>query len=224
MVEDIHGTSLPFSNADYIFKDQNIIGELKRLVENKNNDEDIQSKIQAKFDLWMQDGTVGPMYGSSVVDSKTLPEKCQRELIDIFKHALQRRLLKANKQIRETAEAFGMPDAKGLVFLVNDGNFALEADAVIYLIGRILGHDCTSINSVVYFTVNMIASGPMTEKQVLIWAHANRKRILEPVDSDFVTRVFNSWCEYLGQLRNESIEIIDIDRPDLDQIRYDQQN
>ena len=221
VVEDIYGSSLSFSNADYIFKKQRVIAELKRLVDDKNKDENIQSKIQAKFDLWMRDGTIGPIYGRNIINSRTLPEKCQRELIDIYKPALRRRILKANQQIRETASAFRMHDAKGLVFIANDGNYALEADAAIYLISRILGNGCSSINSVVYFTVNMIASGPMTSKQIFIWVHANRKAIIEPVDSKFVMQIFDSWRTYMEHLRNESIEKILMDRPALDQIRYD---
>ena len=122
---------------------------------------------------------------------------------------------------RGACGAQALHDAKGLVFIANDGNYALEADAAIYLISRILGNGCSSINSVVYFTVNMIASGPMTSKQIFIWVHANRKAIIEPVDSKFVMQIFDSWRTYMEHLRNESIEKILMDRPALDQIRYD---
>jgi hypothetical protein len=171
----------------------------------------------------MEDGTIGPIYGRNIINSKTLPERCQRELIDLYKPALQKRILKANKQIRETADFFGMPDAKGIVFIANDGNYALEADAAIYLIGRILGQDCSSIHSFVYFTVNMPASGPMTDKEILVWVHANRRKILEPVDSDFVMNIFRSWRSFLEVLRGEHIEEITVDEPALDQIKHGRQ-
>lgn len=217
----MHGTSLPYLNADYIFRGQNVIGELKRLVDDKSKDEDIQAKIQTKFDAWMQDGTIGPIYGRVVVDSKSLPERCQRELLDVFRPALQRRILKANKQIRETAHALGVPEAKGLLFIVNDGNYALESDAAVYLIGRILGKDCSSINSVVYLTVNMGASSPVTDKQVLVWVHANRRKIIDPVNTEFVMKLFESWRIYLEKLCDEPIEKILSAHQDLERVRYD---
>ena len=223
VIEDTHGTSLPFPNADYVFKEQNIIGELKRLVDNKSKDEDIQAKIQAKFDAWMQDGTIGPIYGRNVINSHTLPERCQRELIDVFKPALQRRILEANKQIRETASFLGMPEVKGLLFIANDGNYALEADAALYLIGRILGNDCSSINSVVYFTVNMFASSPTTEKQVLVWVGANRRKIIEPVESQFIMGLFDAWRRHLEKLRDEPIEKILAEPADVESIKYRKQ-
>jgi hypothetical protein len=221
VLEDTYGTSLAYSNDDYIFRDSNVIGELKRLVDNKSKDEDVQAKIQAKFDAWVQDGTVGPIYGRVVVESKSLPERCQRELLDVFRPALRRRILKANKQIRETASALGMPEAKGLLFIVNDGNYALEADAAVYLIGRILGNECSSINSVVYLTVNMVASSPVTDKQVFVWVHTNRRGIINPVDSNFVMDLFASWRVHLEKLRNEPIETILLENQNLERIRYD---
>lgn len=223
VLEDTFGTSLEFSNADYIFRDQNVIGELKRLVDDKSTDEDVQAKIQAKFDSWMRDGTIGPIYGRNMINSRSLPERCQRELMDVFKPALQRRILKANKQIRETASALGMSEAKGLLFIANDGNYALEADAAIYLINRILGISCRSINSVVYFTANMGASSPIAEKQVFVWIHAIRQKIIDPVDQDFVMRLFDAWRSHLEKLLNEPIEKILPEGPDLERIRYDKQ-
>ena len=223
VLEDTYGTSLSYSNADYIFRDQNVIGELKRLVDNKSKDEDVQAKIEAKFDAWVQDGTVGPVYGRVVVESKDLPERCQRELLDVFRPALRRRILKANKQIRETALALGLPEAKGLLFIVNDGNYALEADAAVYLIGRILGNECSSINSVVYLTVNMIASSPLTDKQVFVWVHANRRGIIDPVDTQFVMKLFELWRAHLEYLRKEPIEALLLENKNLERIRYDTQ-
>jgi hypothetical protein len=223
VLEDAHGTSLSFSNADYVFHSENVIGELKRLVDNKDKNEDIQAKVQAKFDRWMLDGTIGPIYGRVVVNSHSLPERCQRELIDLFKPALQKRILKANKQIKQTASFLGLNDAKGLVFIANDGNYALEADAAVYLIGRILGTNCKAINSVVYFTVNMFASSPATEKPTLVWVHANRKAVVDPVSIEFVMKLFDGWRDHVANLRNESIETITGNFPELDRIRYGKQ-
>ena len=221
VLEDTYGTSLPFANADYYFRGQNIVGELKRLVDNKSEDENIREKIQAKFDRWMQDGRIPLFYGKRIIESSTLPEECQRELLDVFKPALRRRILKANKQIRETSEFLNTPDAKGLLFICNDGNYALEADAVIYLIGKVLGRNCSSINSVVYFTANMLASSPITEKQVLVWAHITRGKITQAVDPQIVMQLFDSWRIYLESLRNESIEALVSENTEIEHIRYD---
>lgn len=220
IVEDLVGSSPDFSNADYLFRANNVVVELKRLVEDKSEDENIQRKIQQKFDRWMDDGTIGPIYGRVRVESKKLPENCQRELMDIYKPPIQRRIIKANKQIKATLNHFRIQNGKGLLFVVNDGNYALEADAVLYLINRILGKSFQQINSVVYCTVNMFASSPVTLKPTLFWANASRSCV-PCVEEEFVMNLFRGWSAYLAQIRGEPIEEILFNDPALvEHIRY----
>ena len=220
VVEDIVGASPDFRNADYLFRSSGVVAELKRLVEDKSEDENIQRKIQQKYDRWMDDGTVGPIYGRVRVQSKTLPENCQRELIDVYKPAIQRRIIKANKQIKATLSRFRIQNGKGLLILVNDGNYALEADAVLFLINRILGDRFRQIGSVVYCTINMFASSPMTSKPTLIWVNAFRGSIPR-IEEEFLMNLFHGWAVYLAELRGEPIEEIQLnDSAIIERIRY----
>lgn len=220
VVEDIVGASPDFKNADYLFRSNGVVAELKRLVEDKSEDVKINGKIQQKFDGWMNDGTIGPVYGRVRVQSNTLPEKCQRELMDIYKPPIQRRIIKANKQIKATLDRFKIQNGKGLVIIVNDGNYALEADAALYLINRILGESFRQINSIVYCTVNMFAKSPMTPKPTLFWANASRTSV-PSVEQEFVMNLFSGWSAYLSELRGETIEPILLNDPSLvESIRY----
>jgi hypothetical protein len=220
VVEDLVGASPDFKNADYLFRSGGVVAELKRLVEDKSEDENIKRKVQQKFDSWISDGTVGPIYGRVRIQSNTLPEKCQRELMDIYKPPIRRRIIKANKQIKATIDRFRIQNGKGLLIVVNDGNYALEADAVLYLINRILGENFQQINSIVYCTVNMFAQSPMTPKPTLFWANASRASV-PCVEQDFVMSLFRGWSAYLAMLRGESIEQILLSDPALVEcIRY----
>ncbi|MFK3648015.1 hypothetical protein ACI2IY_06195 [Lysobacter enzymogenes] len=219
VLEDTLGTGVSFKNADYLFREIGVIGELKRLVSDTTDDAGLQRKIQEKFDRWMEDGTIGLVYGTNRINSRQLPEHCQRELIDIFRPAIQRRIVEANKQIRSTAAELGIANAKGLLLIANDGNFGLEADAARYLIGKAIGNSCSSIHSIIYFTVNMRASSPMTDKDALVWMNLNRRSILAPVDPDFVKRLFDDWLKYLENMLSVTIDPIEADRTDLDTIR-----
>lgn len=220
VVEDLVGPSPDFHNADYLFRSIGVVGELKRLVDDKSEDENIKRKVQEKFDRWMNDGTIGPIYGRVRIESKTLPEHCQRELIDVYKPAIQRRIIKANKQIKATLNRFRIENGKGLLIVVNDGNYALEADAVLYLVNRILGNNFHQINSVVYCTVNMFASSPLTSKPTLVWVNASRGSV-PAVEEDFVMSLFDGWSAYLSESTNVPIEKILINDPGLvERIRY----
>ena len=168
----------------------------------------------------MNDGTIAPIYGRVRIQSNTLPEKCQKALIDVYKPAIQRRIIKANKQIKATLEHFQIQDGRGLLVIVNDGNYALEADAALYLINRILGENFRQINSVIYFTANMFACSTITQKPALIWVNANREGI-PCIEQELIMNLFHGWRAYLADLRDEPIEEILInDLSLLEKIRY----
>jgi hypothetical protein len=221
VVEDIVGPSPAFANADYVFRNDCIVAELKRIVDDKAEDQDLQAKIQAKFDRWMADGTIGPIFGVTVVESKSLPLHCQHELFDLYTPSIKRRLIKANKQIKETRAHFGMEDAKGVVILVNDGSYALEANALLFVLNRVLGKQFSAINSVIYCTINIRAKTPFTPKPSLLWVHATRRHVLEPVSPSWTQSLFDSWCSYLQKVIGEPIEKIDLPSPkDVEKVRY----
>ncbi|MEJ1378148.1 MAG: hypothetical protein RPU32_09295 [Candidatus Sedimenticola sp. (ex Thyasira tokunagai)] len=219
VLEDTLPKSPDFKNADYLFRDEQVVAELKRFSDDKSSDQNIQNKIQKLFDGWMEEGIVIG-YGRMVIQSNTLPQECQRQLIDVYKPPIKNSVLKANKQIKATMQREKFEGGKGLLIIANDGNYALEADAALYLIWRVLGERFRSINSVVYFTANMFAQSPHTEKPVLVWAHASRTDPA-PVDDDFVSRLFRGWSGYLERVTGAPIEEIIMNEPsDLEKIRY----
>jgi hypothetical protein len=208
VLEDEHGSTLPFKNSDYYFPELGVAAELKRLVLDQESDPKVQNKIQARFNQWMDDGTIGLHYGAQTVNSGSLPERCQIELLDCFGGPLRQRIQKANKQLKETLGHFKPSQPKVLLFIVNDGNTSIKPDIARFLITRILGKDFSTINSVVYFTANLFATSTLTEKDVLVWAHMTRKAVNEPVDPSFVMAIFDKWHKRVEILRDEPIERI----------------
>ena len=221
LVDSMVGKSPAFANADYLFDKDGIVVELKRLVDDKSEDVALQNRIQAKFDTWMDDGTIPLVYGRVRIESKSLPLACQRELIDLYKPPLQRRIIKANKQIKTTMQHLRLSNHKGVLLLVNDGNYAIESNAVLYLVGRVLGKNFRHINSVLYCTVNMFATAPITSKPTLVWAHATRKSVAEPVPDDWTMAFFRGWSAHLSKYLGAPIEeILVAGAADLEGIRY----
>lgn len=224
VVADLFGPSPDHPNADYYFPAATVIAELKRLTDDKREDQNIQAKVQRLFDQWMNDGTIQPVYGEHVqVDSKSLPESCQRALHEVYKPPIQRRIIKANKQIKATAQRLRLDTFYGLLVLVNDGNFALESNAILYQVWRILGKQFRHINNVIYFTVNMPATSPKTPKPTLVWAQASRKS-LPSADPAFLQSLWSGWRSYLQATTGEPIEEIRLsDVSELEHVRYNRQ-
>ncbi len=221
VVSDLVGPSPEFPNADYYFPEESIVAELKCLEDNKREDPNLQQKVQSLFDGWIADGTIPVAYGDQVtIESKSLPESCQYALYDVYKPAIQRRIVKANKQIKATATRLRVEPYLGLLLLANDGNYAMEAAAVIHQVRRILGTKFQHINAVVYFTVNMDASSPWTERSSLVWAHLNRTP-QKSVTSDFTDRLLAGWIAHLEVVVGEHIDTYQLSGPaELEKIKY----
>jgi hypothetical protein len=208
VVSDLVGQSPNHANADYFFPSVRVIAELKCLADDKREDTNIQGRVQELFDRWMRDGTIPLMYGEKIrVESKMLPERCQRELIELYKPPIQRRILKANRQIKATAQRLRLDDYFGLLLLVNDGNYALEANAILYQVWRILGNQFRHINNMLYFTVNMTATSPLTPKPSLVWAQVSRKG-LPSAPAEFLDALWSGWGAHLQSVTGQPIDEI----------------
>ncbi|MDO9115056.1 MAG: hypothetical protein Q7U63_14850 [Polaromonas sp.] len=221
VVSDLVGASPEFPNADYYFPEECVVAELKCLEDNKREDPNLQQKVQSLFDRWIAEGTIPVIYGDQVtVQSKSLPEACQYELYDVYKPAIQRRIVKANKQIKATATRLRVEPYLGLLLLANDGNYAMEAAAILHQVRRILGTKFQHINTVVYFTVNMDASSPWTKKSSLVWAHMNRTP-LPGVTSRFTDQLLNGWIAHLGKITGEEIDTYQLSGlAEVEEIKY----
>ena len=106
------------------------------------------------------------------------------------------------------------------MLLVNDGNYALEADAILYQVWRILGEQFRHINNMLYFTVNMAATSPRTHKPTLVCAQITRKDI-PSAPTEFLEALWSGWQSHLQSvigLPVDEIRLAGIE--DLQHVRY----
>ena len=221
VVSDLLGPSPNHPNADYFFPSVQVVAELKCLTDDKREDAGIQQKVQQLFDRWMEDGTIPVMYGDNIrIDSKSLPERCQREIYEAYKPPIQRRIIKANKQIKATAERLRLTQYVGLLLLVNDGNYALESSSILYQVWRVLGNQFRHINNVLYFTVNMTATSPRTVEPTLVWARASRKSLPSAPD-EFLEALWTGWRAHFQMVTGVPVSEVRLSGiEDLEHVRY----
>ena len=190
-----------FQNADYWFSEWNTIAELKCLSENYFDRANFSPSLSRKYNSWIERGLVPPLNAkTSVVDLRSVPRQCAEEVIQPLKRKLESSTIrKANRQIRETREYLGAPSAKGLLLLVNDGNYALPPAMVRHLVSRILKSQHRCINGVVHFSVNEAISVPGVGVPALFWAEwgfPDRKR----VDANFLEALRAAWFQHHAKL------------------------
>ena len=195
-----------FQNADYWFPDAKVVAELKCLTEDLTTNAIFNKRVSELYASWVKLGLVPrPTAGRVRMNLRDLPPRCAREYVDPIKKRLETSTIKkANRQIRETKQHFNVPDAKGLLILVNDGNYMLPPTMMAHLLFRILKGQHSNINSVIYFSVNENTSTPGIDTPSLFWIDAlvpDR----EPVALEFREVLRTAWMAHHSSLVTEPI-------------------
>lgn len=218
LVSDLVGQNPNFDNADYLFRKDLVVAELKCLEKDFLRDIEYQKKIDKLYAKWVNLGLVQP-FARTTINIKDLPERCRTDVLKIFKTPIERIVKKANRQIRETKEYLSLPDAKGVLLLANDGNYSLETEAVLYLVTKIIRVQFTSINYVAYFTVNMKARVPGLNRDVYIWAMAHGEKEAE-FSYDFLHTLGDGWIEFLGRKTGQRYSNVTVDKEIVEQVKF----
>jgi hypothetical protein len=180
-----------WDNADYLLDNGFVIAELKELKADPLNDRETQERLSAMYSGWVQRGLVEPSYGKVLIQTDRLPETCQEEFFQLFKRRLEGPIAKASSQIRETKQRLGNSVSKGLLILVNEGNTMLRPDVAAFLLSRILNKQHTSINQVIFCTVNLPITGSDIPDQGRLWIPMSTDR--PKVDAQLLQRMQVAW-------------------------------
>lgn len=209
VLADELGPSPDFLNADYLFRDENTVAELKCMDKDKQSDGKFVAKILELRNDWVRRGLVPPPLpgkeGEVHLNSAAMPEECLLQVLDEMKKRLRRLVEKANKQIRQTQNRLA-PQAKGLMLLANDGDNIFEVDVVLYLLNRLFQTGrYRGINTVVYFAANRPGSAPDLPLPALHWVTTviSEKGSVQrdEVPPALLTRLKNGWFDHFGTLR-----------------------
>ena len=169
LISEIISSSPDFPNADYLFRKENVVAELKVLTEDKLHDPESQKKFGELFRSWVERGIIPPQQMPRFLDSKDYPVTCQKEMYNIWSPPVEQQLKKANLQIRETKKRLGIETAKGLLLIANDGNLALPPLALLHILFKSINSKFRSINTFVFFSANMFMRIAETQKPALPW-------------------------------------------------------
>lgn len=190
-----------FKNADYWFPGSKVFAELKCLSDDLSTDKAFNESIASLYASWIKRGLLPRTNTKSLrLNLRDLPPICAQEFIDPIKKKLDAGLIKkANRQIRETKEKLVVPDAKGLLLLVNDGNFMLPPTMMMYLLAKMLNGKHSSINSVIYFSANVNSSVPGVNAHCQFWIDALVPQ-RDPIALKFRKALRTTWFAHLSSL------------------------
>ncbi len=168
------GVDLP-KNADFVFPQYRVVGELKRLEKNQSESPEMAEKLQQLYQSWVDQRKPVPLiYGRGQVNLRDLPLECAHQVISLFREPIASRIRTANKQIKSTKKILKMEDAVGLLFLAQDGDYSIGPETVFNLASRCLkGGPYSGIDDIICFNA-IPAARPGDQLGYMFWAHACR--------------------------------------------------
>lgn len=170
-------------NADFLYRHNRVVIELKVLETEFLDAPSVVSKIESAFDRNPKD------------DPNDLTTPLGRELLKILRAPLQRIIKKANRQIRETKQELGLVGWRGIIVIVNDGFRALAPDLVMRLCSDILaGESYSSADAFIYQT-NHYIEVPENPYALLLWAPLYAEKSGQDL-VEFVNDLGRQWRKY----------------------------
>lgn len=159
-------------NADYYFENPEIIAELKCFKKDLFSNEDDADRISQLVEVWKKKDYLTDFDIIRLsLGIGSLPKVCLDDLFSAASKTIERALHKAIKQIKETRILMNKPKAKGLIFLVNDGNYFLQHSHFVGLTASIISRKYAKepFDAFVYITINQVAYSPDSNLDRHVW-------------------------------------------------------
>jgi hypothetical protein len=105
---------------------------------------------------------------------QTIPRECAVDVRNYIRRRLERNVVEeANKQIKTTKTAVGSLKATSLLLIENDGDYGANPCVILNGLARCLRDECTSINSMSCFSLNMRVTVPDRAGNAMFWRIAD---------------------------------------------------
>ena len=195
LVSNLISGNPDFKNADYVFRSNQVVIELKSLQEDFALPEKLSDR---NLELWKKWFIQGDVKFRHIFHTNELPIEKRRQLGRIYSEPIRRVLKKANRQLRNTAHRLGISEPRNLLLIANDGLYSLEPDLVIGIIAQLLMREFSSIHGFVYFTVNRYVELPIDDFAHHLWIPLYSETAHDDL-VNFVDYLGVKWFDFLGE-------------------------
>lgn len=170
-VDSLFSFQIDWENADYFIREAGVVAELKEIKVDLNEDAALRIRLGDILHKHAGQEGVPLVFGTRKVRIDLLPDECRREIVLPFKRKLEVCVKKAARQIKETKARLNVPHARGLLILVNDASTFLRPDLAFFFLHHILNGQYSSIDQVVYCSINMLVEAPCVPDGARFWAN-----------------------------------------------------
>lgn len=197
-------------NADYIFREQNVVAELKRLDKDYYQTNADVERLMRQVEKRIVSGYITESELSQYLSKKREPEKITDVILSGVRSTVKGKIRSAEKQIRKIKEDFKMPDAKGLLLLANDKSYFTQLTPLIYIhvTEKLLSErPDTPIDGFVYFVTNKNYELQTEKENGIIWIN-NYLRKGQEEFAGFIDTLGINWAEFVCRNTGGTIERI----------------
>jgi hypothetical protein len=208
-------------SADYVFRQHNVIAELKCLVVDQTADTnrklaEIIEQRRAAPPL-EPDPNVLLFSFTSAVDGEqfTIPfdESFQQALRKVLLAPIENLIRDANKQIRATKERLSLSSAHGVVLLFNEGNplHAASPQHFARLAGEVIQKPASGerrfphIQGMVYFSFHVQTFDEQTQKYMPFWHPAQVRGDSVEAIEHFQEDLKKGWYQYIEKMSGAAV-------------------
>ena len=194
VVEDIIHPPRTFENADFVFLPDLVVAELKEVATEFDRTRATRDGFRALIQRVVEED---PNWRPALLGgSGDYPIWFRSEWLRLFRPPLSRILKKANRQIRQTKDHFGIRDSTGVLVLVNDGFTGLEPHFVRAIIADLLVSSYSSIDCFLYVTLNRYVEVPGSDVPRLLWMPLYSDRAANSMVL-FIDDLGRKWFDFL---------------------------
>lgn len=204
-------------NADYIFRKENIIVELKGFEkdhyhENESDFNNLKNRLQKS----LEKGYITESEVEKWFNSKKPSENIFNIIIAPLKRTIENDIRIARKQIVESRKFFQISDAVGLIFFANIGNYFppnIHVNIIKELITRKYSDD---IDGFVYFTTSRVSESALVKGECNIWLQDDwvTDKEKQKEISNFIFNIGEEWTEFVCKNIGAKATYLDFGRND----------
>ena len=191
-------------NADVVFRNENVILEVKTLMTDPSERSDHIDKVSAVYERWMGRPGVPIIFGQVSLSTADVPPEMGFELARTLADPIRTAVTKANRQIRDVKTSLNMPDAHGILVLCNAGATTLKPDLILHALHHALGHRHSSINSAIFLTHGVPVHVPNIPEPVEVFGFVSRENYA-PLPEAFASKVQDAWMRH--QSRKKPVKV-----------------
>jgi hypothetical protein len=198
-VTDLTGKKPPFENADFIFPEDAVIGELKCLEDDHIIKDGIVDKASSLYLQELSAGrTNGIVFGEVAMTTAGFSDEFRDKIEGLYRVPIERLFIKIDRQICATAEALSVANPIGLALIANNNHSALDPEHGRSLIQKILARDrYPAINAAVLFSGNLGASLQNDMRRLDYWIEI-RRDAQPPPSNSFLSSLRQAWLAHVS--------------------------